>query len=361
LWGNVVFLLPAGVLLDRYGPRKCILLSLLIAVVGSMLFAFSSGFVSAFIGRFMTGIGNSFCFVSLVVLVSRWFPANKQAFAMGILVNMAFIGGMFAHTPLVWLIDHFGWKHIMWANVGFGLGVWALIWLNVYDKPKGMAISESNQQSALSFKEVVKKIVNLQNFGAGFYTSCLNLPILVLCALWGMQYLMVAHQLTTLQASNVVSMIFFGSMLGSPLIGFFSDKMQRRKPLMWLGGIMALLLTMPLCLIHQSLSLSSLMCIFFALGVFTSTQVLSYPVLAESNSSQFAGRACSFASMIIMGGGMVAQLLFGALLNSHTNFGSTPDASAFRYTMLMFPLSILLALFVLLGMKETFCKHRLES
>ena len=360
LWGNVVFLIPAGMLLDIFGSRKCILSSLLLAINGLVLFAFSSSFNMAFAGRFLSGIGNAFCFVSLVVLVSRWFPSNKQAFAMGLLVNMAFIGGMFAHTPLVWLLDHFGWKHIMWANVGFGLGVWFLIWLYVYDMPKGQENVSVAQPQNLTFKEVFKQIINVQNFGAGFYTSCLNLPILVLCALWGIQFLKVAHQLTTVQASNVVTMIFFGSMLGSPIIGLLSDRMQKRKPLMWVGGIISLVLCIPLCLMKQALPLSSLMLIFFALGVFTSTQVLSYPLLAESNSSKFAGRACSFASMIIMGGGMVAQLLFGTLLTSKTSL-SAPDANAFRFAMLMFPVSIMLALFALFGMKETFCKHRLES
>jgi MFS family permease len=184
---------------------------------------------------------------------------------------------------------------------------------------------------------------------------------MVLCALWGMQYLQVAHHLSALQASNVVSMIFFGSMLGSPLSGYLSDRMKKRKPMMWLGGIGALILCVPLCLEEFNLSITALMTIFLLLGCFTSTQVLSYPLIAESNSIQYAGRACSFASMIIMGGGMLAQLLFGVLLNIHVIPGTEPNSSAFTFAMLLFPVSILLSLFVLLGMKETYCRNHLES
>jgi MFS family permease len=361
LWGNVAFLLPAGLLLDKYGARRCILSSLLISIFGAYLFGFSTTYTLAFMGRFLTGIGNAFCFVSLVVLVSQWFSSNKRAFAMGVLVNLAFIGGMLAHTPLVWLLGHFGWKIVMLSNVIFGVLVLLLIWSFVSDSPNSTSSTTTNNPSSLSFKQLLFNIVNLQNFGAGFYTSCLNLPIMVLCALWGMQYLQVVHHLSALQASNVVSMIFFGSMLGSPLSGYLSDQMKKRKPLMWVGGICSLLLCLPLCLSEIHLSTTTLMAIFFLLGCFTSTQVLSYPLIAESNSIQFAGRACSFASMIIMGGGMLAQLLFGALLNIHVISGTEPNSSAFAFAMLLFPISILLSLFVLLGMKETYCRNHLES
>lgn len=358
LWGNVVFLLPAGFLLDKIGPRKSILLSLALAIVGMALFAFSSSYKMAFLGRFLTGIGNAFCFIGMVVLVSRWFPATKQAFATGILVNMAFLGGMFAHTPLVWLLGKYGFKQMIWGNVAFGLIIWVLIFLFVLDGKSSMPVVSNHAQ--VSFKKVFLKIFNFQNFGAGFFTSCLNLPILVLCALWGIQYLQVAHHLSMLEASNVVSMIFLGSIFGCPLFGLFSDQMQKRKSLMWLGGLVSLLISLPLCVGHVHLSLHSLMAIFFILGFFTSAQVLSYPLLAESNSSQFAGRACSFASMIIMGGGMVAQMVFGALLSGQTKPGEVASPEAFHYAMWMFPLCIIASLIVLSRMKETYCRNHLE-
>lgn len=361
LWGNVLFLLPAGLLLDKFGPRQVILWSLAVSILGLAVFSFSPIFSLAFIGRLMSGIGNAFCFVSLVVLVSRWFPGNKQAFAMGILVNMAFLGGMFAHTPLVWLLENFGWKIVMSGNVLFGLVVFALIFLFVKDAPQCHSDKNSLHDKHVGFWQGFKTIFHIQNIGAGIYTSCLNLPIMVLCALWGIQYLQVVHHLTIVQASNVVSMIFFGSMIGSPLAGWLSDRLQRRKRMMWIGGILALLLCYPLCGLHQSLSVVQLMLIFFSMGCVTSTQVVSYPLIAESNSAVYAGRACSLASMIIMGGGMCAQILFGWLLTRHQEFNSIPTDEAFRGAMLMFPVSILLALLMLVFMKETYCKHHLEQ
>ena len=55
---------------------------------------------------------------------------------------------------------------------------------------------------------------------------------MVLCALWGASYLQVVHHLPDMAASNVVSLIFMGSVIGCPLVGWLSDSQGRRKPLM---------------------------------------------------------------------------------------------------------------------------------
>jgi MFS family permease len=362
LWGNVIFLLPAGLLLDRFGSRRTILVSLSVSVLGVFLFSIAHSFTLVFIARFMSGIGNAFCFVSLVVLVNRWFPSNKQAFAMGVLVNMAFIGGLFAHTPLVMLLNQFGWQNIMWGNVVLGLLILTLIYFFVENYPEQLASQyQQDKTQTDSFFSGLKHILTTQNIAAGFYTSCLNLPIMVLCALWGIQYLQVVHHLSVYEASNAVSMIFLGSMLGCPLAGFLSDKMQKRKPVMWVGALATLVLSIPLVLTQLNISPNLLMWIFFALGCVTSAQVLSYPLIAESNSMQYSGRACSIASFIIMGGGMLAQMLFGYLLSFKGADTAHLSVAQFQFAMYLFPVSVLIAIIAMVLLRETNCRNHMES
>ncbi len=362
LWGNVIFLLPAGLLLDRFGSRRTILVSLSVSVLGVFLFSIAHSFTLVFIARFMSGIGNAFCFVSLVVLVNRWFPSNKQAFAMGVLVNMAFIGGLFAHTPLVMLLNQFGWQNIMWGNVILGLLILTLIYFYVENYPEQLA-SQYQQHGFQTdgFFSGLKHILTTQNIAAGLYTACLNLPIMVLCALWGIQYLQVVHHLSMYDSSNAVSMIFLGSMLGCPLAGFLSDKIQKRKPVMWIGALATLVLSIPLVLTQLNISPNLLMCIFFALGCVTSAQVLSYPLIAESNSMQYSGRACSIASFIIMGGGMLAQILFGYLLSFKGADTTHLSVAQFQFAMYLFPVSVLIAIVAMVLLRETNCRNHMES
>ncbi|MFA5960769.1 MAG: MFS transporter [Tatlockia sp.] len=355
LWADILFLLPAGIILDRFSTRKVILVALLVCVFGTFGFALTNSFALACFFHFLSGIGNAFCFLSCVVLISHWFLPRRQALVIGSIVTMAFIGGMMAHTPFAHLSEHFGWRRALLMD-GFA-GVCLLVWIYwiVQDNPARETRLKTNQ-SAIGFS-FVQALTNRQNWLAGLYTSFLNLPIMVLCALWGASYLEVVHHLPEMAASNVVSLIFMGSIVGCPLVGWLSDNQGRRKPLMIAGAIATLLTILPLFM-HFSLTQTELSILFFALGFFTSTQVVSYPLIAESNASENTGTATGFASILIMGGGGVGQILFGSLMKHHA-VGATPHYAVtdFQYAMWIFPLAAVAALLAVLLTRETYCNR----
>ena len=53
--------IPAGLLLDKYGPKKIISYLLIIALIGTISFAFAKNFTGLLISRFFIGIGVSAC------------------------------------------------------------------------------------------------------------------------------------------------------------------------------------------------------------------------------------------------------------------------------------------------------------
>jgi len=357
LWADILFLLPAGVILDRYSTRVVILLAMSVCVIGTVGFALTTTFVGAFFFHFLSGVGNAFCFLSCVVLVSRWFMPRRQALVIGCLVTMAFIGGMMAHTPLVYLTERFGWRYSLLIDGGVGVLLLSWIVLFVKDAPEGNPSRRSSTHKN-SFAVFMEVLVNPQNWLSGLYTACLNLPIMVICALWGASYLQVVHNLTQIAASNVVSLIFFGSIVGCPLMGWLSDTIGRRKPLMLVGALITFFTIIPL---FMSITLSDtvLSVLFFLLGVFTSAQVISYPLIAESNRGYSTGIATGIASVIIMGGGGVAQVLFGWLMQHH-HVGKVAEQYTiqdFQYALWIFPIAILIALLALGFTRETYCKN----
>ena len=361
VWANVLFLLPAGVILDRFSTRKVILLAMAICVLGSLGFALTNTFAWAAFFHSMTGMGNAFCFLSCVVLVSRWFPPRRQALVIGCVVTMAFIGGMMAHTPLVYLINHYHWRHALLIDAGVGTFILGWIFLIVKDKPTVGLSTDSSPEKQACKKQFpsgfLLVLANRQTWFAGLYTSCLNLPIMVLCALWGASYLQSVHQLDAIAASNVVSLIFMGSILGCPLVGWLSDSLGRRKPLMVVGAIATLLTVIPL-LTGFALSETVLSLLFFALGLFTSTQVIAYPLIAESNHDENTGVATGMASVIIMGGGGFGQILFGMLMRQHAGIATQHYSVAdFQCAMWMFPIAAVVALVAILLTRETHCER----
>lgn len=356
LWADLLFLLPAGIILDRYSTRKVILIAMLICVVGTLGFALTHSFMLATFFHFLSGIGNAFCFLSCIVLVSHWFPPRRQALVIGSLVTMAFLGGMMAHTPFAYLNDYYGWRFSLLVD-GI-IGAFLLLWIYkiVQDRPAKAFFLAKKPIESKTKGTFLQVLANSQTWLAGLYTSFLNLPIMVLCALWGASYLQVVHQLPEMTASNIMSLIFIGSIIGCPLVGWLSDNQGRRKPLMIAGALATLLTTIPL-LMKISLSAAELSVLFFSLGLFSSAQVISYPLIAESNSSANTGLATSIASTLIMGGGGLGQVLFGFLMQRHAGIADNYLAADFQYAMWIFPVTAAAALLVVLLTRETYCKR----
>ena len=356
LWADILFLIPAGIVLDRFSTRLVILFAMSVCIIGTVGFALTHSFMWASFFHFISGIGNAFCFISCVVLVSRWFPPRRQAMVIGCLVTMAFIGGMMAHTPLAYLNERYGWRNSLLIDGGIGALLFLWICLVVRDKPNaGLdTIVSSRKKSTPNF---LLALSNPQNWLSGIYTSCLNLPIMVICALWGASYLQVVHQLTKITASNVVSLIFIGSIVGCPLVGWLSDTLGRRKPLMILGALATFVTVIPLFM-GITLSETALSILFLLLGVFTSTQVITYPLIAESNGISNTGAATAIASVIIMGGGGVGQVLFGWLMQRHAGMITQHYTVAdFQFAMWMFPIAAAAALMAILFTRETYCER----
>ena len=194
----------------------------------------------------------------------------------------------------------------------------------------------------------------------------MNTPLGILGAIWGTSYFVNVHHISALEASSVVSMIFLGTIVGAPSVGWISDKIGYRKKPMLVGTGLALLIIL-FVITHPELGLTPLLGLFFLLGLFTSTQVLSYPTIAESNPALLTATAVSVVSLTTQGGSALLQPLFGKLLDKGwdgTVVNSMPVYSGEQYQLaiMLIPAAFLVALVVAgLFLKETHCKPYVES
>lgn len=367
LYGNMLCLYPAGILSDYYSTKKIILWAMGVCVVSTFFFAFSTTFTFATISHFITGCSNAFCFLTCLILASRWFPARQLALVTGVIVTLAMLGGAVAHTPFSLLAQTVGWRYTMIVNGVLGIVLFFVIKHYVQDAPKnGGFVHHVNPpfSMAVFLRQVKHSLSNGQNWKSGIFISTLNAPLMVLGALWGSLYLQQTSQLTVTQATTVSSMIYIGTIVGSPLFGALSDHWGRRKPVMVLGACLSLLTLLPILLIHPLnfyLALSS----FFALGFFTSAQILGYPVIADSNPPSLTGTSLGLGSMLVMGGAGLFQQLFGLVIDSvwdHSMVAGAPIYTLRDYeiSFLIFPIALLVGLGMALGLRETFCKPMSE-
>ena len=365
LYADVIFLLPAGILLDRYSTKKVMLTAIIFCILGTGLFSIAKTFWFAAFCHFLAGIGNAFCFLSCIRLASRWFPSKMLAMVIGLIVTFAMAGGMLAEAPLTYLTEVISWRPALLLNACLGIVILMIMILFVKDYPKGYEQQHArqiHQLESLGFWGSIRlTLANKQTWLAGIYTGFLNLPLMLLCALWGNMYLRQIHAMTSMQASTVVSMIFLGTILGGPLLGMWSDRLGLRKLPMVIGAMLSMITLFSLIYAHD-LSYMSLLTLFFFMGFFTSAQVLGYPVITESNNRIITSTATALGSTLIMGSAAVFQPLFGYILDFNwqglklEGIMSYPD-SAFFYAMLVFPITLVLAVLAAFCLRETHCRE----
>ncbi|MBS0349981.1 MAG: MFS transporter [Proteobacteria bacterium] len=359
-YANVILLFFAGMILDRVSTKKIIIFAMLLIVGSTIWFACTHSFWQALICHMVTGAAGAFCLLSCVRLAARWFPPKRMALVVGLIVTFAMTGGMVAQTPFTVAVDHWGWRVTLLMDALLGAAMLLIIVLVVKDFPKGAEFKmdqHRKQLQGLGFWKSLKLVaLNSQNWLAGVYTSLMNLPIFVLGALWGGLYLIQIRHLTRLQASYIASWLFLGTLVGSPIIGWLSDRLTRRRLPMLVGAVLSLLL-MSWLLLARQLSFVQLSSLFFLLGFITSTQILSYPLIAESNPDFLVGSAEGLAGTLIMSGGF-AQTLFAILMSwgwDHQIINQVPIYSNQNYyhALVIMPVGFVIAFLAAYKLRET--------
>lgn len=363
LYATTFFVFFVGASLDKLSVRKLVLTAMASCVILTALFAVSTTLLMAEVFRFLAGISGAYCFLSCMVLASRWIPSKQLALATGLIVTMGMIGGTFAQTPLTFIVSHIGWRNSMLLDASIGAIFFIFMYAIISDYPadyKGHKKEQTTKEHSFS-KSIMFAASAKQNWIAGAYTSLMNLMVLVIGATWGNAYLETVHHISRTEASLATMMIYIGTIIGSPLAGWYSDRIKSRKKPMVYGAIISLALSMIIIYSHQ-LSATTLIVTFFALGLITSTQIISYPLIFESNPKSLTGSCESLASVLILGGGALCQYLYGILLDSRWTGAMAEGTRVYStnnhiYAFNMIPIALAVSIVLALMIKETGCKH----
>lgn len=364
-YGTVIFLFPAGILLDRFSVRILLLLAIVLCVLATAIFSLTSDYWIAAMARLIVGMTSSFSVVTCVKLASRWFCTQQMALVMGICVTIAMLGGVVAQAPFAWLMNTLGWHETLFYNLALGgvIFIWLFIFIKDYPNDYPIELEKRAMRSEMGFWPAIIKVTqNKQNWLAGLYTCLINLPLMLLGAVWGSLYLMQVGKLTQMEAASVSSMLFIGSLIGCPVVGWLSDKLSVRRQPMMIGALLCCVVILGIIYL-PNLSYTSFLMLFLLLGLVTSVQVIGYPLLIESNPSMLTARAQGLSAVIIMTGGFL-QPVFGWLIKtnhsqslSSVQGGQVNLYADFFWSMWLMPIAFILAFFIAWAVKETHCQR----
>ena len=102
--------LPLGHWLDKYGPRTILTRFLVLAILGTLLFAWAQGLTSLFAARLLAGIGLSACLMAPLAGYRRWLDGPMQLRANAWMLMTGSLGMVAATLPVQWLLPVTGWR-----------------------------------------------------------------------------------------------------------------------------------------------------------------------------------------------------------------------------------------------------------
>jgi hypothetical protein len=101
--------------------------------------------------------------------------------------------------------------------------------------------------------------------------------------------------------------------------------------------------------------------VFFLLGLFSASQIITYPLIIESNPSHITASSESLSATLIMSCGAIFQPLFGYILqkdggNIISNGVAVYSDAAYQHAMLILPIAFIVSIVIACFIKETYCK-----
>src|SRR5262249_42966576 len=217
----------AGAAVDRLGPRLLLPVAAAVVGVGALLFATGNG-AAASTGRFLQGAGGVFALVGAIYIATKNFPASVAATLIGATQMFGMAGGsagQFVVGPMI--AAGLPWSRF-WIGMGIaGLVIGAVLFTLL---PKDQPVQQSDawfKSAAGAFGVVFR---NPQSILCGLIAGLLFIPTTIFDMVWGVRYLQEAHGMDYASAVLRSATIPFGWIIGCPLLGFISDRIGRRKP-----------------------------------------------------------------------------------------------------------------------------------
>lgn len=324
--------------------------AIILCALGSAFFASTEGVLTASLGRFLIGIGSSFSFIGVLVLLSRWFPPYYFAILAGVAQLMSSVGALFGEIPLAYLVEGVGWRQASFilSLIGFILAV--LFWVYIRDFPhqKNQNIPEHYLRD--EWKRLIAVCKQSHTWIIGAYAFTIWAPIAVFAALWGVPYLQEKFQISVIAASGLCSMIWIGVGIGSPLLGWFSDCIESRRMALLLSSILGLIATLIL-LYLPGLSYGWASLILFVFGLGAGGQTVSFAVVKENTPPELLGTASGFNNLSVVLGGALFQPLVGYVVQRTgswhlVNGAHVYSVASYQRALVILPVCFLVSLLV---------------
>ena len=348
-YGYSPFSLVAGAGMDRLGPRKLIPFAAIAVGIGALLFATGNP-TTAGIGRFIQGAGGVFALVGAIYIATKNFPANQAATLIGATQMFGMAGGsagQFIVGPLI--AGGLAW-YTFWSGMGviaLVIGVVLFFLLPREEKKETPGEGGGFGSIVAGFKRVFS---NPQSIYCGLIAGLLFIPTTIFDMVWGVRFLQDAHGFGYAESVLRSATVPFGWIIGCPLLGYISDKIGQRRPVI-IGGALVL----GACLAWILFGIPGVLppyVLGLVAGIASGAAMIPYTVIKEVNPPELGGTATGVINFINFTFSALLGPVFGWMLQrvaGGKTFGLEDYQAAFSPLLIGVAIAVILTVFL----KET--------
>jgi sugar phosphate permease len=362
--------IPAGVLADTLGARMGVAVGCLVAGAGSMLFGLAPSIEVASVGRLLVGLGVSVVFVGLMRSNTQWFSERRYGFISGVTLLLGNLGSILAAGPLALLLGVTSWRSVFMVMGALSLIIAGLtLWL-VRNRPEDVGLPsmreldgkpphpERHRHWLLDLKGVLTTAAVWPSFFVMFGVTG---SLFAFAGLWGVPLMRDLYGLDRSGASAYTTLALAGFAVGCLIMGWLSDHLGRRKPVMVGACVLSLLAWLALILLPWGPGWTG-MTLYALLGFSASGFVVGYAAAKEVVPPGVAGMAIALVNTGLFLGAAILQPAFGWMLDL-TWDGTLVDGvrryawADYRNGLWLSAGFALLALLASLALRETHCRN----
>lgn len=230
--------IPVGIALDRFGPRRLVLLGAALLVVGQAVVAVSPTIGPAVVGRVLVGAGDAMTFISVIRLLPMWFSGRILPQISQWTGNLGQVGQVLSAFPFALLLHTTSWGTAYGVAAAAGAVGLALAFVFVRNGPVpvrtgAIPLPHSWGGALRTFAHAVRRPGTQLGFWSHYVTQSSGT---VFSLLWGVPMLR-GLGYTSTEAAGFLTVIVVTGFVAGPLLGVLCARYPLRRSNLVLGCV----------------------------------------------------------------------------------------------------------------------------
>ncbi|MDQ1691414.1 MAG: hypothetical protein QOD87_1522 [Pseudonocardiales bacterium] len=325
--------IPTGILVDRYGPRRLLLVAAGTMGMAQILFAVVHSYPLALLARGLLGLGDALTFVSVLRFAAGQFAPRRYPLVVAITGMLGTVGNIAATLPLASVLHSAGWTPTFIGagalSLLSGVGVYFLL-------PRSAPVERRPRELAalLSSLNSVRRRVGLAwsmaGTRVGFWVHFASMStMLTFGVLWGVPFMVEGEGLSRDSASKVLLAAVALSTFASPVLGYLTGRFPVSRVPTAIGVCAITVLGWYVLLVSYSgpMPRALLVSLVLITGLGGPVSAIGFALARDYNGPAIVGTATGVVNVGGFVAGIIGSLGIGWTLDA---FGAV-DTHAYRY------------------------------